>query len=191
MNDLAAKVGQLFVVPLSGVSLISSEHAIFGDIPFGGFVLFKQNCADPEQIVHLCESLWKVSAGVPPFIAIDQEGGRAHRLPPPFTHFPPAAQIASNHEPALAYRTAYASAVELALAGINVNFAPVLDVNSNPRNPVIGARSFGGEPRKVTEFGAAWIQGTRHGGIIPCGKHFPGHGDTDRDSHLDLPWRVP
>ena len=137
--------------------------------------------------MRLCQSLWSLTTDVPPFIAIDQEGGRAHRLPPPFTHFPPPAEIGFNHEPALAYRAGRAAALELQLAGINVNFAPVLDVNSNPRNPVIGERSFGADPRNVTAFGAAWIEGTRHAGVIPCGKHFPGHGDTDRDSHFDLP----
>jgi beta-N-acetylhexosaminidase len=80
-----------------------------------------------------------------------------------------------------------AAAAELAWTGINLNFAPVLDVNSNPHNPVIGDRSFGSDPNRVIEIGSAWFQGLRDGGIIPCGKHFPGHGDTDKDSHFDLP----
>jgi beta-N-acetylhexosaminidase len=87
----------------------------------------------------------------------------------------------------LAYRAAAAIAEELALAGINLDFAPVLDVNSNPKNPVIGDRSFAADPQKVTALGERWVQGLRGGGIIPCGKHFPGHGDTDKDSHFALP----
>jgi beta-N-acetylhexosaminidase len=77
--------------------------------------------------------------------------------------------------------------LELALAGINLNFAPVLDVNSNPQNPVIGDRAFSCTPKEVIEMSLAWTHGLRDGGIIPCGKHFPGHGDTDKDSHFDLP----
>jgi beta-N-acetylhexosaminidase len=95
--------------------------------------------------------------------------------------------IGDKNDPALAYRVGRAAAAELALVGINLNFAPVLDVNSNPKNPVIGDRSFGSDPRQVIELSERWIQGTRDAGIIPCGKHFPGHGDTDKDSHLDLP----
>ena len=87
----------------------------------------------------------------------------------------------------LAYRVARATAEELTAVGINLDFAPVLDVNSNPNNPVIGDRSFASDPKKVIAFGEQWIHGLRDGGIIPCGKHFPGHGDTDKDSHLDLP----
>jgi beta-N-acetylhexosaminidase len=124
---------------------------------------------------------------LPPFIAIDQEGGRVHRLPPPFTHFPAAARIGEKNDPNLAYSAGRATAAELALAGINLNFAPVLDVNSNPDNPVIGDRAFGADPAAVTANAAPWMQGLRDGGVIPCGKHFPGHGAADKDSHFDLP----
>ena len=89
--------------------------------------------------------------------------------------------------PKLAHRVAQATAEELTAVGINLDFAPVLDVNSNPNNPVIGDRSLNSDPEKVIALGERWIQGLREGGIIPCGKHFPGHGDTDKDSHLDLP----
>jgi len=123
----------------------------------------------------------------PPFIAIDQEGGSVHRLPAPFTHFPAATRIGEKDNLELARRLGRAAADELKLAGINLNFAPVLDVNSNPANPIIGARAFGAKPQQVVEISSAWTQGLRDGGIIPCGKHFPGHGDTDKDSHLELP----
>ncbi len=123
----------------------------------------------------------------PPFIAIDQEGGRVHRLPRPFTHFPAARLIGRKNDSHLAYRAGRATAVELALVGINLNFAPVLDIDSNPKNPIIGDRSFGSNPTRVSRIGMAWAEGLRAGGIIPCAKHFPGHGDTHLDSHLDLP----
>jgi beta-N-acetylhexosaminidase len=187
MNELRKKIGQMFMVGLAGEALKRQELSFLRDSPFGGFILFKHNCSTPHQVRALCHSLWQVEKDLPPFVAIDQEGGRAHRLPEPFTHFPSAARIGETGDPALAYRVGRAAGVELALAGINLNFAPVLDVNSNPQNPVIGERSFASDPEQVIKFGEAWIQGTRDAGIIPCGKHFPGHGDTDKDSHLDLP----
>ena len=175
------------MVGLTAPELTQEEQAIIQDYPFGGFILFGHNCAEPLQILTLCGALWKTGKKIPPFIAIDEEGGRVHRLPEPFTHFPAARLIGRAHDPDLAYQAGRATAIELALVGINLNFGPVLDVNSNPRNPVIGDRSFGSEPREVITASGPWTQGLRDGGIIPCGKHFPGHGDTGTDSHVDLP----
>lgn len=175
------------MVGLTGEELTQEEKSLFGCYPFGGFILFSHNCSEPGQIVSLCRSLWKTKEDLPPFIAIDQEGGRVHRLPRPFTHFPAAAVIGKSGDTALAYRAGRATAVELSLIGINLDFAPVLDVNSNPQNPIIGDRAFGTKPETVVKLTAPWIEGLRDGGIIPCGKHFPGHGDTEKDSHLDLP----
>ncbi len=112
-----------------------------------------------------------------------QEGGKVHRLPQPFTHFPAAAAIGARNDLDLAYRAGRAAAAELGLVGINLDFAPVLDVNSNPDNPIIGERAFGADPNLVRAMGSAWVRGLRDGGVIPCGKHFPGHGDTHVDSH--------
>lgn len=137
--------------------------------------------------MSLCQCLWKIASNEPPFIGIDQEGGRVHRLPKPFTHFPAAALIGAKKNPNLAYRCGRATAAELSLVGINLNFAPVLDVNSNPQNPIIGDRSFAAQPQQAIEMSSAWMAGLRAGGIVPCGKHFPGHGDTEQDSHFVLP----
>ena len=180
-------IGQMFMVGVNATELSAEERLIFDQVGFGGFILFKHNLSDPEQIVALCRSLWDLKTDHPPFIAIDEEGGRVHRLPAPFAHFPPAAVIEGKNDPDLAYRLGKATAEELRLVGINLNFAPVLDVNSNPQNPVIGDRSFAADPAKVIKFSEKWTQGLRDGGIIPCGKHFPGHGNTDKDSHLALP----
>ncbi|HXV83932.1 MAG TPA: beta-N-acetylhexosaminidase, partial [Candidatus Binatia bacterium] len=187
MPTLREKIAQLFLVGIGSSELTSEERRAIEHYGFGGFILFGRNCCDPSRIVSLTRTLWSASRGLPPFIAIDQEGGRIHRLPKPFTHFPAAAEIGATGDAHFAYRAARATAAELALAGINLDFAPVLDVNSNPKNPVIGDRSFATDPQKVIAFGAQWISGLRDGGIIPCGKHFPGHGETDKDSHLDLP----
>ncbi len=175
------------MVGVQGEALTTEERLIIEQYGFGGFIWFSHNCGEPEQILSLCRALWETGAELPPFIAIDQEGGRVHRLPPPFTHFPAAGLIGRSGNPDLAYRAGRATAAELSLLGINLNFAPVLDIHSNPKNPIIGDRSFGAEPERVIKFAWPYMQGLRDGGIIPCGKHFPGHGDTDKDSHLDLP----
>jgi beta-N-acetylhexosaminidase len=187
MPSLREKIAQLFLVGIGAQKLSREERQAIKHCGFGGFILFSRNCVEPAQIVSLTRALWKTSKALPPFIAIDQEGGRVHRLPEPFTHFPAAAQIGATGNPKLAYRAARATAQELALAGINLDFAPVLDVDTNPNNPVIGDRSFAAVPQEVIAFGAQWISGLRHGGIIPCGKHFPGHGATETDSHFELP----
>jgi len=187
METLREKVGQMFLVGCQGEALTHNERLLFAEYQFGGAILFKRNCAEPAQLFALCQSLWESAPATPPFIAIDQEGGSVHRMPEPFTHFPAAARVGEKGNIELARRLGRAAAEELKLAGINLNFAPVLDVNSNPANPIIGARAFGVTTKQVIEIGSAWTQGLRDGGIIPCGKHFLGHGDTDKDSHLELP----
>jgi beta-N-acetylhexosaminidase len=167
--------------------LSRDEQLVFEEYAFGGFILFKQNCRSPEQISDLCRSLWNTATDEAPFLAIDQEGGRVHRLPEPFTRFPSAAQIGGSGNTELVYQCGRATALEMAAVGLNLDFAPVLDVNSNPANPVIGDRAFGTTPEQVIKMSSAWMCGLRDGGVIPCGKHFPGHGDTDKDSHLELP----
>ena len=186
MEPLREKIGQMILVGCQRESLTRDEQLIFAEYPFSGVILFERNCAEPAQMVQLCRDLWH-SAELPPFIAIDQEGGRVHRLPRPFTHFPAAARIGEKNNPGLARSLGRAAAEELKLVGINLNFAPVLDVDSNPANPVIGDRAFGSHPKRVIEISAAWRQGLRDGGVIPCGKHFPGHGDTDQDPHFESP----
>lgn len=187
MATLREKIGQMIMVGLKGEELSQEEKGLLDEYPFGGFILFAHNLGEPKQILSLCRSLRETKRDPPPFIAIDQEGGRVHRLPPPFIHFPPAAMLGRTRNCDLAYQVGLATARELSAVGINLNFAPVLDVNSNPKNPVIGDRSPSSDPREVTTLGWAIVQGLRGGGVIPCGKHFPGHGDTFKDSHLELP----
>jgi beta-N-acetylhexosaminidase len=187
VKDLRDKIGQMFMVGCADEALTSGERLLFEEYGFGGVILFQKNCCESRQLVSLCQEIWERGTDIPPFIAIDQEGGRVHRLPKPFTHFPDAARLGATGNATLAYNAGHAAALELALAGINLNFAPVLDVNSNSQNPVIGDRAFSGMPKEVIKMSLAWSRGLRDGGIIPCGKHFPGHGDTDKDSHFDLP----
>jgi len=177
----------MIMAGVAGEDLGAAEQKLLKDYPFGGFIFFSHNLKEPKQILSLCRSLWQASGAVPPFIAIDQEGGRVHRLPPPFTHFPPAAALGRAGDADLAYRAGMAMARELSAVGINLNFAPVLDVRSNPDNPIIGDRSLGADPGEVIRLGWEVVRGLREGGVIPCVKHFPGHGDTAEDSHLVLP----
>src|SRR5436190_21266937 len=99
MPSLREKIGQLMMVGVKGEELAPEEKSFFKDYPFGGFILFGHNLKEPAQILALCRSLWEVKEELPPFIAIDQEGGRVHRLPPPFTHFPPAAALGRAGDP--------------------------------------------------------------------------------------------
>ena len=142
---------------------------------------------DVEQVASLTNSLQEHAPNPPLLIAIDQEGGRVSRLPQGFTIFPSAASIAACQSTDVAYAMAEITAKELRAVGINMNMAPVLDVNSNPGNPIIGNRAYGSHPNQVCQFGVAVMQGLQDNGVIPCGKHFPGHGDTTTDSHKVLP----
>ena len=187
MEMLREKIGQMIMVGCAGESLGADERMLFAEYGFGGYILFRRNCSEPRQIWTLCRDLWAQAPDQPPFIAIDEEGGKVHRLPQRFTHFPSAATIGARNDPELAYRAGRATGVELALVGFNLDFAPVLDVNSNLANPIIGERAFGADPQSVIAMGSAWARGLRDGGVIPCGKHFPGHGGTDSDSHFVLP----
>jgi beta-N-acetylhexosaminidase len=153
----------------------------------GGVILFQRNIADVGTLVALTSELHSIVPERPILVAIDHEGGRVCRLGAPFTQFPPAAVLGQGGSPHLAYRQGVAMGEELRSVGIDIDFAPVLDVASNPRNPVIGDRSFGAHPRTVSRLGVSLVHGLQRTGVIACGKHFPGHGDTDLDSHFALP----
>jgi len=123
----------------------------------------------------------------PLWISVDQEGGRVARLPRPFTEWPPMMTLGRSGDPALAEAFAGALAAELRAVGINLDYAPVLDIHTNAKNPVIGDRALGSTADVVAALGAALIRTLHEGGIVACGKHFPGHGDTSTDSHFELP----
>jgi beta-N-acetylhexosaminidase len=123
----------------------------------------------------------------PLLVAVDQEGGRVARLGAPVLKLPPMRALAELADPALTERCAKLLGKQLRALGFTMDFAPVLDVDTNPENPVIGDRSFGATPERVIEQAYAFARGLESGGLLACGKHFPGHGDTDLDSHLALP----
>ncbi len=152
-----------------------------------GVALFARNIVDAEQVRDLCRAIREAAVGwPPPIIAVDEEGGRVQRLRRLIGAFPTAREVGQDG-PEAARRTGEAIGAALRDLGFNVDFAPVLDVDSNPTNPVIGDRAFSSDPARVARCGVAFMQGLQETGVLACGKHFPGHGDAHADSHLDLP----
>jgi beta-N-acetylhexosaminidase len=189
---LEQKIGQIMIIGFDATTMDSDLRQMITEYHIGGVILFARNIESPRQVAELTNDLQKTTleSGNPGlFVAIDQEGGRVARLieDKGFTEFPSAMVIGATRYPENAYRMAAAMAAEMRAVGINVDFAPDLDVNNNPANPVIGTRSFSPDPNKVAAFGTAFGRGLQANGILAFGKHFPGHGDTGTDSHIDLP----
>lgn len=190
--NLREKLGQRFIYRLPGVTQLTTEVAEFlVDCRAGGVVLFGYNVQTPEQVAKLNRDLQALAArkGLPPFIiSIDEEGGQVSRMPARGQDLITPSQMALTIAGPEAVRAcADVTARRLRWLGFNLNYAPVMDTNNNPSNPVIGTRSYGETPQKVAEMGAIAIKAYLKAGISPCVKHFPGHGDTDVDSHLGLP----
>jgi beta-N-acetylhexosaminidase len=152
----------------------------------GGVVLFSRNVRDREQLAALTASLRAERDDV--LVGIDEEGGDVTRLEAATgSSYPGNLALGSADDAGLTRRVAESIAAELADVGVNFDLAPVADVNTNPRNPVIGVRSFGSDPALVARHVAAFVIGLQTGGVVACAKHFPGHGSTEQDSHLELP----
>ncbi|MFE6079078.1 beta-N-acetylhexosaminidase [Paenibacillus sp. NPDC057886] len=187
---LREKIGQMLLCGFHGTEASGDVDAFLRKYPFGGVIYFARNVESPEQVERLSSGLQRIavdSGNVPLWISIDQEGGMVARITEGIALMPGQMAIAAAGSIEDAYQAAYISGVELRSMGINMNFAPVLDVNNNAANPVIGVRSFGESPQSVAAYGARSIAGVQDAGISATAKHFPGHGDTDTDSHLDLP----
>jgi beta-N-acetylhexosaminidase len=185
---LRRTAAQVFMVGIPGPSIDGDTRAFLTEFTPGGIVLFRRNVQSATQLRRLVADLHALGAGVSPIVAIDHEGGRVDRLRlRPFTHFPPAATVAGTRSTRVVRDVAEAMGRELSAIGIDLDFAPVLDVWSNPRNEVIGDRAYGTSATVVERMGLATIEGLLRGGVLPCGKHFPGHGRTTGDSHKVLP----
>lgn len=188
--DLRDKLGQMLLGGFDGTKMTTEAMKLISAYRAGGIIYFSRNVSSPEQLAALTRELQEAASanGVPPlWVSIDQEGGMVARITEGVTLMPGQMAIAAAGSAEDAYRAAYVSGSELRRIGINLNYAPVLDVNNNPLNPVIGVRSFGESPEAAAEFGAAAVRGYQDAGVAATAKHFPGHGDTDVDSHLDLP----
>jgi beta-N-acetylhexosaminidase len=179
------------MIGFEGHAASQDLRRLLRDYGAGGVVLFARNVDAPEQVADLVREMQGVARDAghdqPLFVAVDQEGGRVARLREPWTRWPPLRAVGRAGSEELARKMGAALAAELVACGIRWDFAPVVDVDSNPKNPVIGDRSFGDDPDLVGRLGAAMVRGLQSGGVVASAKHFPGHGDTDVDSHLALP----
>lgn len=183
--------GQLLFAGFTGTTLPADLAALLAHGRVGGVVLFSRNVESPDQLRELIDEIRAAAPDdLPPLLAIDQEGGRVQRLRDPWTEWPPMRRLGDRDEPDDTRAFARAVARELVELGIFVDFAPVVDVDTNPDNPVIGDRSFGRDPARVARHVRPVIEALQAAGVAACAKHFPGHGDTDLDSHLGLP-RLP
>ncbi len=182
-KELKKKIGQLFICGFEGRAITAGVKNLLGRYHVGGLVFFARNISEPGQVWELIRSL--KNPGL--ITAIDHEGGRVVRLPEPVTRFPAAARFGEVNAPALVRSAAAYQARELKAIGFNFNFAPVLDLNTNPLNRVIADRAYSADPARVSTLAVEYIHGFRDEGVIACGKHFPGHGDTREDSHEVLP----
>jgi beta-N-acetylhexosaminidase len=179
------------MVGFLGHEASADVRVLIRDYGVGHVILFARNVAEPEQVAELVRELQEIARDAghdrPLFVAVDQEGGRVARLKAPWTVWPPLRALGRLRSEEHARRLGQALAAELGACGIRWDLAPVVDVDTNPKNPVIGDRAFGDDPDLVGRLGAALIHGLEDSGVAACAKHFPGHGDTDLDSHLDLP----
>ena len=186
---LDKKLGQLFQIGISGTSLTSDEKKFLTENNIGGIVLFARNLESPKQIYDLCSEIQSLKTfdAVPFIISIDMEGGRVHRLKPPFTQWPAIRKLADLDSTSLAFQYSQSMGIELKSVGINMDFAPCIDIFTNPKNEIIGDRSPGESHEIVSKIGSALTRGYIKSDIITCAKHFPGHGNTIADSHFELP----
>jgi beta-N-acetylhexosaminidase len=186
-GSLRRHIGKLLVAGFDGLQVPVELRAIAREFGLGGVILFARNIDEPGQVAELCYEAARLAPDLPLWVSVDQEGGRVARLKAPFTEWPPMAALGRSGDVRLAERFARALAAELRAVGVTLDYTPVLDVLTNSRNPVIGDRALAGKAEEVARFGAAIIRTLQNEGIAACGKHFPGHGDTSTDSHLELP----
>lgn len=187
---LTKMLGQKLVFGFHGTTLSPEFKALIRKYKIGNVILFLRNVESAAQMRQLCAEIRTLileETGYPPFIIIDQEGGMVSRLPRDAVNVPGAMALAATEDAENARLASEITIRQLKGLGANFNMAPVLDVNSNANNPVIGVRSFGDDPEAVAAFGCAALAPYRGSGVLCCAKHFPGHGDTAVDSHLELP----
>jgi beta-N-acetylhexosaminidase len=186
--DRKRRAGQRMVIGLAGTHLSGEEKAWIKQCQPGGFILFSRNVEEPAQVRELNRELASlVSADVPPIRCVDQEGGRVQRVKAPATVWPPMRWVGNVNDAVFSMAVGRAIARELRAMNFDLDFAPDTDVDSNPKNPIIGDRSFGSKPGVVSTHATAFLAGMQGEGCIAVAKHFPGHGDTSEDSHLHLP----
>jgi beta-N-acetylhexosaminidase len=186
-SALRRQIGQLLIAGFNGHEIPPEMRAMAKEFGLGGVILFARNIAEPEQVAEVAFEAARMQPDLPAWVSVDQEGGRVARLKAPFTVWPPMATLGRSGDVRLAERFARALAAELKAVGITLDYAPVLDIHTNPKNPVIGDRALAEKADEVARLGSVIIRTLQSQGIAACGKHFPGHGDTSTDSHFELP----
>lgn len=187
--SLDEKIGQLFIIGLDGYELTDNDKNQIIDNKIGGHILYKRNIDNKIQLKSLLETLNEVNNNnkIPLFLSVDEEGGKVSRLSNIYTNLREASSLGIKNDRKLSYEYGQIQGLKLASLGFNLNFAPVLDINVNPKNPVIGSRAIGSTAEIVSKHGIEIKKGMESVNVIPVMKHFPGHGDTAVDSHLELP----
>lgn len=180
-------LGSLFFTGIKGTTLSDEEVKFIRDEKIGGVVLFAPNYESPAQLCELVNSIQALRDEYPLFVSVDQEGGRVWRFKDGFTVFPSMLSVAKQGSPKLCYDIHKIIAEELKTCGINVNWSPCCDVLRDNTTQAIGDRAFSKSPEEVSKFVSASIRGMETNGVLSCAKHFPGHGNTTKDSHKDLP----
>ncbi len=179
--------GQFVMTGIKGTSLTPDEANFIRDEKVGGIILFSHNFDNPSQLAELVNSIQKLRDEYPLFISTDQEGGRVMRFKTHFTQFPSMLDLARMDSPKHVFEVHQVMAKELAACGVNLSYSPTCDILTNPENKVIGDRAYGRDAETVEKYISAAIRGLQTNGVLACAKHFPGHGDTSQDSHLELP----
>src|SRR5687767_13754278 len=187
VRDIRRQIGQVAMAGFAGHSIPADLRLLAREFDLGGIILFARNIESPEQVADLAREAQSLTREMPLWISVDQEGGRVARLRSPFTLWPPMHTLGRSGDEQLAARFARSLAAELRAVGVTLDYTPVLDILTNPRNPVIGDRALAGTPEDVAKLGTVIINTLQGEGIATCGKHFPGHGDTAVDSHHELP----
>ena len=187
LRDLRKHIGQIAIAGFAGHSIPQDLRLLAKEFDLGGIILFARNVEAPDQVAEVSREAQSLASELPLWVSVDQEGGRVARLKAPFTVWPPMATLGRSGDEALAGRFARALAAELKAVGISLDYTPVLDVHTNPKNPVIGDRALAERAEDVARLGRTIISTLQEAGIAACGKHFPGHGDTSTDSHHELP----
>ena len=189
--SLDEKIGQLFIVGFDGnTSLSEKDISLIKDFKVGGLIFFRRNITTANQTVDLINKIKTINSengNVPLFLSLDQEGGLVTRLPEEIIKFHKASVIGEKNDEEYAYDIAKLMGSIIYSIGFNMNFAPVLDIYTNPNNEVIGSRAFSSDKEIVSKLGVVTIKGFKDSNIIAVGKHYPGHGDTSEDSHYELP----
>lgn len=187
VRDFRKHAGQLAIAGFAGHTIPADLKALAREFDLGGVIFFARNVESPEQVADLSRQAQELAQDLPLWVSVDQEGGRVARLKAPFTVWPPMITLGRSGDEALVQRFARALAAELKAVGISLDYTPVLDIHTNPKNPVIGDRALAEKAEDVARLGTVMIRTLQEHGIAACGKHFPGHGDTSTDSHFELP----